>query len=274
MTSTARIRRAIRSFTLASAWSGLLLCLTCSLNAQTAQAPVILFTDLVSGPATGNSDSSQPGQLAGQDGAIVTVWGKNLGTTPGTITVGGIAARVYSWGNATGPADLYTRHQMQMVSFQVPHGVPNGATTIQAAVGGVTSNTLPFTVRSGNIYYVATTGNDSTGTGSWSAPWLKISNSTLKLNPGDTLYVRNGVQQIVDDSRGSCSAPGCAMSLEYGESSSQWSTAAMPKAIIAYPGATAQIGSATLDSYTNYQGGTDTAYSLSLIHISEPTRPY
>jgi len=41
-----------------------------------AQAPVLLFTDLASGPATGNSDNSQSGQVAGQDGAIVTVCGE------------------------------------------------------------------------------------------------------------------------------------------------------------------------------------------------------
>jgi hypothetical protein len=259
MTLTARFRSAMWSFTSASALSGLVLCLTCALNAQTVQPPVILFTDLASGPATGNSDSSQPGQLAGQDGAIVTVWGKYLGTAPGTITVGGIAARIYSWGNATGPADLYTRHKMQMVVFQIPHGLSSGATTIQATVSGVASNTLPFTVRSGGIYYVATTGNDGSGNGSWSIPWQTVSTSVLKLNPGDTLYVGNGVQQIANDAGGGCSAPGCAMTLEYGESSSQFATAAMPKAVIAYPGATAQIGSATLDAWGTYIDDSDSS---------------
>jgi len=167
-------------------------------------------------------------------------------------------ARIYSWGNATGPADLYTRHKMQMVVFQIPHGLSNGATTIQATVGGVASNTLPFTVRAGGIYYVSTTGNDLTGTGSWSAPWRTISQSALNLNPGDTLYVRNGVQQITNDD-GGCSSPGCAMTLEYGESSSQFATPAMPKAIIAYPGATAQIGSATLDSWSTYIDDNDSS---------------
>jgi len=235
---------------------GLLLLLAFAAAPLFAQAPVLLFTDLFSGPATGNSDNSQSGQVAGQDGAIVTVWGKNLGATPGTITVGGQVARIYSWGNATGPADLYTRHKMQMVSFQVPHGLSAGATTIQATVGGIHSNNLPFTVRSGGVYFVATAGNDLTGTGSWSAPWHTISQSALNLNPGDTLYVRNGVQQITDDSRGGCSGS-CAMVLEYGEDSSQFATQAMPKAIIAYPGATAQIGSASLDGYGTYQGGSE-----------------
>ena len=96
----------------------------------TAGAPALMFSDLVSGPSTGNSDNSQPGQTAAQDGAIVTVWGKNLGAG-GTIAVGGVNARIYSWGPASAPADLVTRHGMQMVAFQVPHQVPDGATRKQ-----------------------------------------------------------------------------------------------------------------------------------------------
>jgi hypothetical protein len=249
MTPTTRFRRAIRHLTLDSA----LLIGVSALSAQTVQPPVILFTDLVSGPATGNSDSSQPGQVASQDGAIVTVWGRNLGTIPGTITVGSIAARIYSWGNATGPADLYTYHKMQMVAFQIPHGVSNGATTIQATVGGVASNTLPFTVQPGNIYFVSANGNDSAA-GSWSAPWAKVSTSLTKMSPGDTIYLENGVQQVSSASPVHSST---SMALEYNLSASQRATQSLPKAVVAYPGATANIGSATVDGWDIYAGGND-----------------
>jgi hypothetical protein len=185
--------------------------------------------------------------VAGQDGAIVTVWGQNLGTTAGQITVGGVPARIYSWGNATAPANLYTSHKMQMVSFQIPHGAPSGATKIQAIVGGVASNTLPFTVRSGNIYFVKTTGNDTTGNGSWGHPWATLANAVLQLHPGDTLYATNGVSQTAETGNDA------AMNLEYGLPHSQLASQAMPKALIAYPGATVNIGSAT--AY-------DLAYSL------------
>jgi hypothetical protein len=40
-----------------------------------AGEPILCFTDVTSGPRTGNSDTSL-GQIAGADGAIVTVWGK------------------------------------------------------------------------------------------------------------------------------------------------------------------------------------------------------
>jgi hypothetical protein len=219
-------------------------------NQASTATPVLLFTDLISGPSTGNSDNSRSGQIAGQDGAIVTVWGKNLGTTAGTITVGGIQARIYSWGNATAPADLFSKHRMQMVAFQVPHGLANGATTIQANVGGVNTNTLPFTIRAGNIYYVKTTGNDTSGNGSWSNPWRKISTAVGRLAPGDTVYATDGVQQTTQDGDRS------TMNLEYGMSGSQLATRAMPKAVIAYPNANVLIGNTAYGAgWSIYVGG-------------------
>src|SRR5215472_172127 len=54
-------------------------------------SPALYFTDLASGPRSGNGDTSK-GQVANQDGALVTVWGANLGTSQGTstITLGGV----------------------------------------------------------------------------------------------------------------------------------------------------------------------------------------
>src|SRR2546426_7571081 len=39
--------------------------------------PTLFFSDLESGPNTGNTDTSL-GQVSGQNGAIVTIWGANL----------------------------------------------------------------------------------------------------------------------------------------------------------------------------------------------------
>jgi hypothetical protein len=223
------------------------------LNAQSVQPPVILFTDIVSGPRTGNSDSSQPGQIAGLDGAIVTVWGKYLGTTAAQVTVGGVPARVYSRGNATAPADLYTRHKMQMVSFQIPSGAPTGSTTIQVSVGGILSNTLPFTIQAGNIYYVKTTGNDSTGNGSWSAPWQTLPAAVVKMSGGDILYACDGVTQTANQ------GDDATFDLENANaftSPSQWASQTNPKALIAYPGATVSVGNTSIISaYSVWPGG-------------------
>src|SRR5579872_1205465 len=52
--------------------------------------PTIFFTDLQSGPNTGGESNN---------GTILTIYGKNFGTTAGTVTIGGGAvAKVYQWG--------------------------------------------------------------------------------------------------------------------------------------------------------------------------------
>ncbi len=212
------------------------------------RAPVMLFTDLAAGPRSGNSDDSQPGQVAGVDGAIVTVWGKRLGTVPGRIRVGGVDARIYAWGNATAPADLSSRHGMQMVAFQVPAGAPEGVTTIQAVVGATAvSNTLPFTVRPGAIRFVTTRGDDTAGDGSWQRPWAKVSRATLGLAPGSIVYVGDGVWQNAPD--------GDRSTLDLERDPAAMSTAAAAKALVGYPGADARIGTQDLNAWSTFVSG-------------------
>ena len=86
-----------------------------SISLYAADKPILCFSDIVGGPKTGNSDVSL-GQTANQHGAIVTIWGKNLGSTQGTSEIwcnGAKAAYVYSWKNADKPADLFSYHKMQ-----------------------------------------------------------------------------------------------------------------------------------------------------------------
>ena len=157
-----------------------------------AVAPVLNFSDITSGPATGNTDGNG-------GGAIVTVWGNNLGNTQDTssITIGGQApAHIYYWKNADGtlpggPADLYTHHKMQEITFSIPSSLTSGTYSIQVTVNGIISNSLPFTVRSGNIYFVKTTGDDNTGDGSWNNPWQTLADvfsGNGKLSAGDIVY--------------------------------------------------------------------------------------
>ncbi len=193
--------------------------------------PILCFSDLQSGPRTGNSDTSR-GQAAGRDGALVTVWGKHLGISQGDskVVVNGAEARVYSWGNATAPADLYFRHRMQMVCFQVPQSAKDGPGAIHLLVNGRKSNGLPFTVRAGRIYFVKTTGSDRAA-GDWTGPWGTIPLAISKIAPGDIVYVCDAVNQTAADSYsaavnlGSDGEPG------------------KPKALVAYPGAKCTVGS-------------------------------
>ncbi len=195
-------------------------------------APVLNFSDIVSGPATGNTDGVG-------SGAIVTIWGQNLGSTQSTSTVyvGSVqATAIYYWQNANatlpgGPSDLYTYHKMQEIAFAVPATAVNGANTISVKVGGVTSNTLPFTVQSGNIRFVKSGGSNSTSSGSWSAPFATLQGAMTGggiVVPGDIIYsVGVGSTSVV--------SVGHTASMQPNSSSTN------PIALVTYPNTTALI---------------------------------
>ena len=63
----------------ACAWLG---ALSVPCFAASSPPPRLFFSDLMSGPRSGNSDTSL-GQAAGLDGAIVSVWGAFLGKSQG-----------------------------------------------------------------------------------------------------------------------------------------------------------------------------------------------
>jgi hypothetical protein len=159
-----------------------------------APVPVLNFSDIDSGPKTGNTDGVGLG-------AIVTIWGNYLGSSQGTskVYVGDQeATAIYYWKNAdgqlpSGPADLYSSHKMQEIAFAIPATAPDGLTTIKVVVNGIETNTLPFTVRTGNIYFVKTGGSDSTGNGSWGNAWGTLQNVVDKANAkivlGDIVYI-------------------------------------------------------------------------------------
>lgn len=193
-------------------------------------APFLAFSDLTSGPSTGNTDTSFGGQVAGEDGAYVTVWGNRLGSSQAAgsdIVINSVACRVIYWGAAIppySPANLVNGyHDMQCVIAQVMHSATQGAGTISVTVGGVASNTLPFTVRSGRIFYMTDTGSVS-GDGTWQNPWdFNVNLNTLMNVAGDTLYLK---------------------SIDWGGtiSLSNYGTPSAPYALVAYPGSTAIFG--------------------------------
>ena len=170
-----------------------------------AADPVLFFSDLISGPRIGLTDN----QVSNQ-GVIVTVWGKNLGSSQGTSKIyvgsdsGGWteAAHVYYWQNADGtipggPADLYTRHGMQEIAFAVSSNTATGTQKIKVVVGGASTNQLDFYVRSDNasankIYFVKTTGNNG-NSGDWNHPWLTLDYATTNIDEGDTVYFCDGL---------------------------------------------------------------------------------
>lgn len=163
-------------------------------SGQELQGPVLAFSDLISGPDTGLGDGLG-------SGTVVTVWGQNLGSSQGSSTIEYCdslsvcrAGHVYYWKNAdgtqpSGPANLYESHGMQEIAFSIPDSA-DGAGTIKVTVNTV-EKTLPFTVRAGSIYHVKATGNDSTGDGSFSNPWLTVDRADSTVDAGSTLYIHN-----------------------------------------------------------------------------------
>ena len=184
-----------------------------SLVAQAPQ-PQIFFSDLESGPNVGGQ---------GGNGAFVTIWGKGFGSTQGTssVTVGGGAAVGYPvWSDTK-------------ITFQLGTGSVTGNIVVNVAGEGASSG-LPFTVRTGNIFFVSTTGSD-TNAGSFTAPWKTIVKAKNTIAAGDIAYIENGVAQTTEDDFTAY------LSMDNNGASNS-GTATAPKALVAYPGATATVG--------------------------------
>jgi len=183
--------------------------------------PRLFFTDLESGPNTGGEDDL---------GVFITLYGAGFGEdqSDSTVTIDGQeVARYVLWGEENAVA-----RGLDMIVVQPGPDVASGQIVVN--VGGRASNSLPFTVRSGNIYFVSTSGSDD-NTGSFEQPWATIVHAKNNLAPGDIAYVMNGVAQFDEDNYSA------ALSIETGGSPG------MPMAIVGYPGATATIGSAALE---------------------------
>lgn len=174
-------------------------------------APRIFYSDLDSGPNTGGENNQ---------GAYVTIYGNGFGSSRGGafVTLGGeMAARYPVWTDTK-------------IAFQLGRAARTGSIILNT--GSAVSNAVPFTVRPGNIYFVAKTGNDS-DTGGVDAPWRTVTYARDMVAPGDIVYVRDGVATDQDDASG---WNGC---LVIGANSG---SSGNPKALVVYPGESAVIG--------------------------------
>jgi hypothetical protein len=152
-----------------------------------AQAPRAFFTDLDSGPNAGGET------VSGFSGAYVTLYGNFFGATQGTSTItwnGLSCLRVVNWGQA------YLWYQRTVVQLGPSCTAGTGNFVVTTSLGA--SNGIPFTVRSGTIYFVTTTGSDSAA-GTFAAPWrtpLKAKNTMVA---GDITYIRTGTYGGIDN---------------------------------------------------------------------------
>jgi len=189
-----------------------------------AQAPVLFFSDIASGPNTGGENGN---------GAYVTIYGNYLGASQGTSTVtagGGSMVNCQVWGGAW----LW----YQKLTCQLGPSAASG--NLVVTVNGQPSNSLPFTVAPGNIYFVATTGGDK-NPGTFAAPWQTLLKARDAMLPGDITYAMNGVTQSADDGTGW----DAAFLLSGGGQGNWCSATGYPRALVAYPRATVTVGNSS-----------------------------
>ncbi len=187
--------------------------LAAPLPVRAADPPGLFFSDLESGPGTGGE---------GGQGVFVTLWGRNFGATRGTSTVsigGGLAAAYPVWTDSR-------------VTFQLGSAASTGGIVLTTASGS--SNALPFTVRSGSIYFVGASGSDGND-GSHAHPWATVVRAKDRMVPGDVRYLMDGVTITAEENASA------AVSIEHGGEPGR------PLALVAYPGARATFGSTALE---------------------------
>jgi hypothetical protein len=188
--------------------------------------PRLFFTDLESGPNSGGQDGL---------GAFVTIWGEGFGPDRGnsTVTVGGQeVAKYVTWGQDNAHA-----RKLDMITVQLGANVGTG--NIIVTVNGKASNSLPFTVREGNIYFVAQgVGNAAdTNPGTFELPFKTPYKAKEVVKAGDIVYIRGGNFSEMDPT-----APGWDTILMLDPETSAAGTPDRPIAYVGYPGESPVLG--------------------------------
>lgn len=202
-----------------------------AVSAQTAP-PRVFFTDLTSGPNTGGENNN---------GTILTIYGRNFGATRGTSTVtvgGGQVAAYLQWGGHSKAAT--TAAQLETISVAIGSSAATGAVVVNTGAGTSgcedTKDSCQFTVRAGNIRCVSAIGNDS-NTGNFpSSCWKTVPYAKNSLIAGDIAYVEDGVTATTPDNYNAALAI-----------TGNNCTSSSPCALVVYPGATATIGTTSLN---------------------------
>ena len=107
--------------------------------------------------------------------------------------------------------------------------------------GNGDSNALPFTVRGGNIYFVTSSGDDSHA-GTFTSPWKTIAHAKDMVAAGDIAYLGTSPGDTL--SQTGTYRYSASLSIDYNDGTNA-GTAGMPKALVAYPGASVTIGQAS-----------------------------
>lgn len=196
----------------------------------TGDAPRLFFTDLESGPNLGGENNL---------GVFITLYGEGFGARRGnsTVTLGGREVANYViWGQ-----DNAMARKLDMLVVQPGPNVPSG--NLVVTVNGKASNPLPFTVRSGQIFFVMpqAPGANDANPGTFERPFKTIYRPREVMQPGDIVYLKGGSFTAADPGN-----PGWDAILLLTPDAGPNGTADRPVAYIGYPGARPVIGSPTL----------------------------
>jgi len=216
-------------------------------------APVLFYSDIDSGPATGGE--------GGTDGAFLCVYGEHFGYLDGinppggaSLSVGGynlVNFKVWTDPVAQETATQYLPGYYAKACGQISHLTPTGAQTIKLTTPQGSSNTVPFTIRPGAIHFVATAGSDN-NPGTSSSPWQTTAKCRKALQPGDICYLETMTLSTIDS---------------YGILWLNTSgTAGYPIAIAAYPGAAVELNGDTAPAVSfavrNFPAGAGSYWTL------------
>lgn len=155
----------------------------CAVRVGQLAAPLILYTDIVAGPATATG-------AEGGNGIYLSIFGVNFGTVIGNVSVtvgGGAVAQVIYLGKSNGRPDI------QQISVQLGASCATGA--IVVTVGGQASNSdQTFTVASGRMFYADNVNGADGNAGTFASPrqtMLGITN--LGQSAGDFMILKGNV---------------------------------------------------------------------------------
>lgn len=210
-----------------------------------AAAPVLFFTDIDSGPKTGWNQSSTKG-------AAVSIWGLNFGSTRGNsyVRCGDVNLTSDSsyaeWGASA------RARGMKRITFWLNSSMKDGAISISVTTDEGTSNTLPFNIRNGNIYFVddcPSCSDNNSGTrdvyqSGTTGPW-RTPGKAKSMSAGDITYIRAGAYNTED----------AAGAMVYFGNGDNGGVSGRPKAWVGYPGENVALGTDdTLEGfiYKNY----------------------
>jgi len=212
------------------------------LPVATFAAPVILYTDIVSGPNTGGENNN---------GTYLSIFGKGFGTAKGPndkVTINGIEVAAYKqWG---APSKVYDSHGIQVITVQPGPKITSGP--IVVSVAGKSSNSNHrFSVHPGDIYFVATNGSNATGVaGDITRPFAtpQYVYNLPEFGAGDQIVIRGGIY----DGGGS---GGNFLRLEKSGTNTAFIN------IIGYPGEDVRINNSANTCFRYYNGSGYTAIS-------------